>query len=751
MGMFGGGTKIIVDTQVTRVMQDKETPDSRKSGLIKAVIEDGDVGSYVLDEYVNSIAVKASRMYEYAKKGYTFGVPSAGYVVRAQAKEAIRIHLTGIEGKNPVFEYASFGPVNLTHMAWQKLVNDYAYDPQTNIIGMFSPTGKKAYLVNITMVIPQDLKDDYKPIQLEQLGKAPYAHYKPWTLTSYAVPASVPHSPVMEDPNIAKAYVKVTYGYETKVDGKIVVEEYVVNLDVTEDDGEKKDYYIASYTIDGIRKYWAYEEGSGNTFLDTYMDDGYKENGTYFPMTHFVANGHNYAQDQGAHAARTAQRQLNKLGLNFRDIAEQINTSPARDAFEQVQMVFAINPNTTNEYDKMYLFEYFNDMFLRNTEGITTGSNELGVFTPSGTGGVVIQDKAFKMTLSTGQISKAVITGNIGPVGKYSGGTGNSVSTTNRQTTFGSIFKHSYNTTYYFFRKQIGVDVYEEVRVDGLTMTYWIQGGNTTSGTNGSSLVLVPVDKSITDRFRTPDREQILCRSLHFLFTTLQRVETLGWFEQIFSYVLIVIAIVITIYTQGAGFKALGVALAAGGVVALQTIFVMVLKYIAVQVAVKLFVKTVGAEFAFFVAVIAVAYGLSNMSSAAPGAATGATVAPATGVATAGSASWANNLVTVGNSLMSEVGKYYQSAIEQIVEDFSNLQAGFEDQMEELEKLSEALLGTNNFLSPMIFFGETPSNYYTRTVHSGNIGLQTIESVNRFVEYALKLPDLNQSIQQSQA
>lgn len=744
MGMFGGGTKIIVDTQVTRVMRDNEIPDSRKSGLMKAILEDGDVSSYVLEEYTNSVALKASRMYEYAKKEYTFGVPTAGYVVRAQAKEAIRVHLTQVEGKSPVFEYASFGPVNLTHMAWQKLVSDYAYDPQTNVIGMFSPTGKKAYLMNITMVIPQDLKDDYEAIQLEQLGRAPYSMYKPWSPASSSLPNSVKHSPVMEDPSITKAYVKVKYGYETVVNGVIVIEEYTINLDVSDDDG-KSDYYIASYTVDGIRKYWTYREGDGNVYLDNYMDEGYKENGTYFPMTHFVANGHNYAEDQAAPAARTAQKQLNKLGLNFRQIADEINTSPARDMFEQVQLVFAISPNTNNEYDKMYLFEYFNDMFLRNTDGLTTGSNELGVFTPSGTGGVTIQDKAFRMTLSTGQISKAVISGNIGEVGKYSGGTGNSVTTTNRQDTSGNIFKHTRNTTYFYFRKQIGVEVYEEIRVDGLTMTYWIQGGNTTAGSNGSSLVLVPVDKAITDRFRIPDREQILCRSMHFLFTTLQRVQTGGWFEQVFSYVLIVIAIVMTIYTQGAAFKALGAALTAGGVVALQTIFVTVLKYIAVQVAVKMFVKEVGAEFALFVAIIAVAYGMSNMPSTTPPV--GAAVSPATGVAAAGSSTWASNLINVGNSLLKEIGDFYKSALEQIGEDFSSMQMGYQDQMEELEKTAEALLGTNNVLSPMIFFGETPSNYYTRTVHSGNIGIQTIESVNKFVEYALKLPDINQTME----
>lgn len=747
---FWGGTKIVVDTTVQKVMDTKSIPDSRQSGMFKSIFEEGNIGEYILEEYSNSIAMKVNRMYNYAKKEYTYGVPTAKYVVRAEAQEALRIHLTQVEGITPIFEYATFGPVNLTHMAWEKLVKDYRYDPNTNVIGSFSLTNSPAYLINITTVIPEDEKDTYPAIQLEQYGKSPNSGFKPWTPASYSYSAAVPHSPVMEDPTISRAYVKITYGYEKVVNGKIVVEVHTLNLDITDDDGSTNDYYIAAYTVNGVKKYWSYKVGGSNGFLNDYMDGKYQTNGTYLPMVHFVAAGHNLALDQAAPGSLTGQKIMNKLGLNFKSIAKEINTNPGRDYLEQVQLVFAIDPNTDDEYDKMYLFEYFNQMFLKNSEGITTGSNELGVFKSSGTGGVTIQDKAFKMVLSTGGISKAVMTGNTGKVGKYTGGKGTASFSSSRQTATGSIFKRTSSTTYYYFRKQIGDGVYEEIRVNGLNMTYFVQGGYTTAGKDGSSLVLIPVDKAILDRFRTPDREQILCRSMHFLFSTLQRVETGGWFDKIFQIVLVVIAVVITIYSNGAGMKALGAALAAGGAIALQTIFIAVLKYVLVNVAVKLFVKLVGPEFAMFVAIVAVAYGLSKMNAAA-GVTTGASINPATGVASAGSSTWANHLLQVGNGLLQEVGKSYQQAINEVGEVFKELQIGYENQMEELEKLSEALLGTNNFLSPLIFFGETPSNYYTRTVHSGNIGLQTIESVNRFVEYALKLPDLSQSIQQTQA
>ena len=60
--------------------------------------------------------------------------------------------------------------------------------------------------------------------------------------------------------------------------------------------------------------------------------------------------------------------------------------------------------------------------------------------------------------------------------------------------------------------------------------------------------------------------------------------------------------------------------------------------------------------------------------------------------------------------------------------------------MDELEKLSKEMQ-QSPVLNPMILLGETPDEYYNRTVHSGNIGVRVYETVSKYVKTMLTLPE----------
>jgi len=70
-------------------------------------------------------------------------------------------------------------------------------------------------------------------------------------------------------------------------------------------------------------------------------------------------------------------------------------------------------------------------------------------------------------------------------------------------------------------------------------------------------------------------------------------------------------------------------------------------------------------------------------------------------------------------------------------------------QDEKTRKLEEAntLLDQSNFLFPFVVFGEEPDDFYNRTIHSGNIGILAIDQVGAFVDNALKLPTLKNTLQ----
>ena len=77
--------------------------------------------------------------------------------------------------------------------------------------------------------------------------------------------------------------------------------------------------------------------------------------------------------------------------------------------------------------------------------------------------------------------------------------------------------------------------------------------------------------------------------------------------------------------------------------------------------------------------------------------------------------------------------------------DFLKEVSAWEKQMkEEMQLLEDAekMLEPTARLSPFIIFGESPDEFYNRTIHTGNIGTLGLAAVSSFVENKLRLPDL---------
>jgi hypothetical protein len=93
------------------------------------------------------------------------------------------------------------------------------------------------------------------------------------------------------------------------------------------------------------------------------------------------------------------------------------------------------------------------------------------------------------------------------------------------------------------------------------------------------------------------------------------------------------------------------------------------------------------------------------------------------------------------------VGGEYGSLIEGIQSDYTDLLESQEARTEELET-ANALLSENTGLSPLTFIeGETPDNFYQRTVHSGNIGALSIDAIHHYATLALKLPEPHDTLE----
>lgn len=263
-----------------------------------------------------------------------------------------------------------------------------------------------------------------------------------------------------------------------------------------------------------------------------------------------------------------------------------------------------------------------------------------------------------------------------------------------------------------------------------LSTTYFIKESYQTTGRKDEPSLLVPIDRSISDKYSSTDKETLYSRSLHFVFNSYVESKVKWYAQEWFRIVLIIVAIVITVMGDYSG-SILGAAIAAGTAtleMVLVAVLIMAIKYIVFTVVTKLFLKVLGPKYAMIVAVIAAVVALNY------GALSGPQGAP-----------WAKDLLTVSNGLLKETGTYYTEALKGIAEEADQFAIFAKGEMEKLET-AKKLLENDNYLTPFIVFGESPTEYYNRTVHAGNIGMVGIDAIHSYVDTSLRLPSFSDTV-----
>ena len=732
MGLFGSKKKTYVGTSVSRIIDDKDLPNSPKIGAIKGILENGDMVDYILDEMLGSVGLKSDRMYEYAVKKYPYGVPSKTYQYRSKGEAQVKAILEGIHGKPVTIEYSRFGPPNLTHFGWMKLFQDYNYDPDTNEIKSLSGADK-VYLDNISMVLPAERAAEYETGALEQWGVSPASGYKSWEPYNQDIPQVIPDPLIIRIPGLPDELVRIRYGYLKKTGMNSAPVFNQMDL-ATTGIVDSADYFHVKYKVDGKVKYWMYEQGLGTyPTLDSLFDNN-SALGSFYPITYFRYGKQPMNQNKTSPEYLASKKMCKYLGLNYDSIIEMVHENPDIADVEQAMMMFAIPANTEDQMERRYLFHFFNEMYGAVGELVPSSSPQGSFVTQDMLdvkNAVVIQDRLFKMGLNSSGLQKFVKSGIVAQVGQYNSGFGVMKLDSFYLTEGGNKQPIKVDIDYHYYQLQISDHLYEEVRVYNLKMVYNILGGYKTTGDDTDPILLVPLDKAIVDTFSVKDKEQLISRSLYFVFNSVQVVK-LKWYQTgIFKAFMFIAAVVITIFTYGSSWAAMGAALAAGGavaMVAIQAALIGVLKAIVFAYAFKLFVQAVGPEFAILLAVVVVAYGGFKYFTEG-----------------FGKNLFADNLLSVGNGLMKSVQGYYANAMEGLQGELEIFKSEAERLDTELRKASDELMGSS-LLSPMVVFGEKPDDYFNRTVHSGNIGVQSIAAVSNYVDVALQLPKLNDSL-----
>lgn len=727
-------TRTAVGTYASRVIDDARIPNSVKTGLQRSLIKNGELVDHVLEEMLGSIGVRIERMFDYASRGeYLFGLPSGQYTNGAAGTVEVEAVLAALEGDAVAVDYVRYGAPNSLHIGWMGLVG-LGYDFVTNqIASLTASVGTTVYLDDLQVVVPASLLTTVDNTTLAQWGTAACAGYTPErTSVTPATREIVQPSPPIGMVEEGEEHLLVSYIWQVGT----TIHRGTVTLPITGYDGDTT-YFHAKYSVGGITKWWMYRDGAGtHPTLDALFDRGPIAEGTYFPFIHFRYNKYSEIADTAADTYKAGKRLCKYLGVSYDQIAEGIDANPDIDKIDQAILMLAVPANSSNPAELRYLWQFFNNMFLaqdaelqyRSPEEQALSLNDAVLGSGVWAKGIVIQDTRFKMALEHAGIYKRRVAGSIGAVGTYAMAFSSQIDTVHIVIE-GAADVAQATVTYHRYRRQVSGGFYDEITLVDLHSVFHTTSGQLITAGETQNILLVPLDHSITSAYSISEREALYARALHLVFNA-KAVTHLKWYEEEwFHFVLLVVMIVLTVMSQGATASELVALLAAGEYAAAAWLVLTVLVDYAITVAVfRLFVKAVGLEVAFFIAVLAAVLGVVDAMNA--GSLSGAPFAAdllqlATGIA-----------VGIGGQIKSDL------------DDLASEQTRFEQEQAELYKLLEsaqALLDQNNRLSPFLIFGETPQEYYARTVHSGNIGIVGIAAISHFVDAKLRLPKLNDS------
>jgi hypothetical protein len=503
-----------------------------------------------------------------------------------------------------------------------------------------------------------------------------------------------------------------------------------------------EDYHQVRYVkADGKTGFFSYLQGSGTyPEIDLAYAMAYNDLGTFYPWIYYRLQNLRVDETPAFQQIyNDAKKWASYIGVNYDSMSDAVHKDTDVDDVAQCILQLAVRPGDQNKDVIQYLFRHFgllHENALTQQQMAQTLPDKFLAISSSPSQIQRIADRYFGQTMAFSGITKSRQTGVIGRKGTYTGHYGmaaQNVQLLNPIQVDQPITVWQQQPAY-IYRYQVLDSVYEEIAVFGLRINYEVHYKKGFGAGGNSPELLVPIDNDILKSMSAPRREQVICRAMYMLVNTVVVTKTPWYASSVFKAILIVVAIVVTIVSLGSAWQTIVAAAAIGTAAVLVTIFTLVLQYVVVAFAIKLFVKKFGPKVGLIAAVAAIAIGGYN-------------------AAANGSGMWADSMVSIGNGLVSESNAEYTKLIQDAANDNLQFQEWAQGQYDSLaEKRDE--LGLNaqwqglsglDFvgLVPQTVFGETPTNYYNRTVHSGNIGVGAYDLIEGFYEYKLQLPQLS--------
>lgn len=647
MGLFKKKKKTYVNTSITRMIEDKDIPNMGQNAAMEYVLQNQAISTRVdhkslvdcfNDQVTSSLSAKMRSARNYAKSGkYSYGIPKPQLVLRdgVDVVTEVQEYLQASLGKPVAIKYAIFGPVNNLHFLRKMLVEDYGYNPVTNELTLLSDSVSKAYLQDAQIVYCADtIQGISDPDSFYQHGESTTSGKTDFRTQDL----KRKHTDWSEDVYAPHDYA-VVYVSKKAANGSEVVTTF--NLDFLQyehsgpppedglddsntgdidpdrdqigdviDTGESADYFMAFYEYEdsGVvkKEYFTYEYGSGGIPKLDNLFTVQTELGQYLPNIYARLNGRKLNKDQykDTQEYKSSRQLCRRLDLDYDNWVEEIHKQIGSLQYvKQILMTSAIQVNKDNDPLSLeYIYEYFMEMYNKMPNNFADTSYTslktayaLGAAKMGQT--VNIRDKVYHQQLSFNALGYQDIEGNVGEIGSITKG----YDTITVRTQWG-FYTHTSKISVHKFRKQITANLYREIQIYGLTSTQYVEGGYTTTANNRDDNLLIPFDIALLDKFNLQQRDRLYAKSLLIMLHTVQIVKQ-KWYETgIFKGIMFVIAVIVSVYTNGSGMVLYAILYAV-----VQAVVISIL----IQALAKLLVKVginVGVVFAV-IAVIAIIYG----------------------------------------------------------------------------------------------------------------------------------------------
>lgn len=724
---FSNTKKTYASSVTTKVLEEFDDP---LPGLVAgAAVTGQDLTTTIVDYFNGGIFSKTEKYFKYGRDHFVRGLPEEITINSTIDLDELKRIIETEEGFKIKIIYAVMNNdlVGL-HYVSQYLQDirgmDYITQKISITTGITVPVGYSVYYKDLTYL------DDFKYVQINY-----------WVRSDSSPTTQTVHSELFEYNPGSNYIYQVQY---VEMDGRIPL----------------------SYGY-----YWSYTRGSGgHPTLDGAVVRDTSKRYSYYPVVPFYENKTQIGDpaNKGTPLYDTSRTLVKKLGIDYEAIVESLaeGTDESIGKNKGLYAYMMLGAELTAGIPKFadagktdaekliilknaqatinYLIDYFSMLYAsayRDRADYDAWLDpEVKVSEPL-YNTAAITDDSFKMIVQWNYIDYNV---KPGVIGKLDWCTNEFVLyTTEYHTATGvtGIGAFAINSDSIILRKQITINSYVEIIVYGLVQRFTIFD-DTDSITylrdafreENPALMTVPLHRNTVLMQPNRYRNRLMHAALVFVFNSYQ-IQEIKWYEdEAWGVVILIASIVFAIPTGGYSLTWNALFTVAAITAAAYAFLIMVIRYIIFREIIKLVAKEFGAETAFILALVLIAYGKGAKNGSLPGA------------------PFASALMNAGTTMWSATSKYVQDQLKDLQKDYAKLDSETKKLNDELER-AQNLLDNDMAIDPWLFVNPIPNlilgqgaDEYMQISLNQNPGIMALQAPSNYAEIMLTLPSTNDSL-----